>query len=227
MANHTPDPAIAQRSLRITEIYASIQGESTWAGAPCVFIRLTRCPLRCVWCDTAYSFHGGENRSIAEIVAEASGFGIGLVEITGGEPLAQEECPLLARALLDSGHTVLVETSGALPIAALPRETIKIMDLKCPGSGECARNHWPNLDALDPARDEVKFVIASRQDYEWARDAIRTRGIAHRCHAVLLSPAFGLIAPRDIVAWMLEDHLPARFQLQMHKFIWPPDQKGV
>ncbi len=208
-------------------MYASIQGESTWAGVPCVFVRLARCPLRCTWCDTTYSFYGGETRTIDAVVSEATAYGIDCVELTGGEPLAQAGCTTLAQRLLDRGHTVLVETSGAYPINVLPAATIKIMDLKCPDSGECARNLWDNLDALDPQQDEVKFVLASRKDYEWTRDVIRRHALEQRCRAILLSPVFGRIEPRDIVAWMLADALPARFQLQMHKFIWPPDQKGV
>lgn len=223
----TTEAASGARTLRIIEVYASVQGESTWAGLPCVFIRLARCNLRCAWCDTAYSFKGGEKRTIESLVDEAAAFGIPLVEVTGGEPLAQRDCGLLCEGLIARGHTVLVETSGSLPITILPEAAIKIMDLKCPDSGECARNHWPNLEALNPAQDEVKFVLASRRDYEWCRDVIRERRLETRCKAILLSPVFGRINPRDIVAWMLEDHLPARFQLQMHKFIWPPDMKGV
>ena len=214
-------------TLRVTEIFRSIQGESTWAGLPCVFVRLARCNLRCRWCDTAYAFRGGEKIAVADIAARVASEGVGLVEITGGEPLAQAACPALARALLDAGHTVLVETSGSLPIDVLPAGVARIMDLKCPDSGESARNHWPNIGLLDPALDEVKFVIASRRDYAWARDVIGEHALATRCRAVLLSPVFGAVDAKDIVAWMLEDALPARFQLQMHKFIWPPDQKGV
>ncbi len=210
----------------VTEIYQSIQGESTWAGLPCVFVRLTGCPLRCVWCDTAYAFQGGTRRPIDEVVDEALAYDCPLVEITGGEPLAQKGCGPLAQALLDADCTVLCETSGALPIDRLPEGVIRIMDLKCPGSGEEARNDWSNIDRLGPA-DEVKFVIADRADYEWSRDAVRRYTLDSRCRAVLFSPVFGAAPPRDLVAWILEDGLPVRFQLQLHKFVWPPDQKGV
>ncbi|HOF38519.1 MAG TPA: radical SAM protein [Candidatus Hydrogenedentes bacterium] len=226
-SKHPARPAKAsEKTLVVTEIYRSIQGESTWAGRPCTFIRLTGCNLRCVWCDTSYAFKGGTRMTIAEILAECRRLGCALVEITGGEPLLQKACPRLAEALLAEGYTVLCETSGSLPIADLPRDVVKIMDLKCPGSGECEKNDWANLDALGP-RDEIKFVIASRADYEWSRDVFRKYNLAARCHAVLFSPVFGAIAPKDIVAWLLEDALDARFQLQLHKFIWPPSQKGV
>jgi len=217
----------ATESLRLIEIYASVQGESTWAGLPCVFVRLARCNLRCRWCDTAYSFKGGEKRRLADIVDEVAGYGIPLVEITGGEPLAQKACPLLCEMLLERGHTVLVETSGSLPIDVLPAPVYTIMDLKCPGSGEVRRNHWPNIEALDPDRDEVKFVIASREDYEWSRDTVTRYNLTERCRAVLFSPVFGEAAPAEMVDWILEDKLPVRFQLQMHKFIWDPAERGV
>lgn len=214
-------------TLRITEIYHSIQGESTWAGLPCTFVRLARCNLRCVWCDTTYSFYGGTPTSIDDIVAECDGYNCSLVEITGGEPLAQKDgCVDLCQRLIDQGYTVLIETSGSLPIAPLPAEVIKIMDLKCPDSGECDKNDYSNIEALSPD-DEVKFVLASRRDYEWARDQIREYELAQRCKAVLFSPVFGSIEPKDIVDWITQDKLPVRFQLQMHKFIWPPDMKGV
>lgn len=216
-----------EKTVRLIELYASIQGESTWAGLPCTFIRFARCPLRCTWCDTTYSFTGGEPWSIASVLAETERLGPRLVEITGGEPLAQETCTDLCVALLERDFTVLIETSGALPIDVLPVDVVKIMDLKCPDSGECERNHWPNIEVLSPERDEVKFVIASRRDYEWCREIIGRYTLETHCKSILLSPAFGLIEPREIVDWMLEDRLPARFQLQMHKFIWDPKQKGV
>lgn len=215
-----------QKILRITEIYKSIQGESTWAGLPCIFVRLTRCNLRCVWCDTAYAFHGGEDKTIGDVVEQCRALDCPLVEITGGEPLAQEACTDLAQALLDAGFTVLIETSGSLPIDVLPAGVIRIMDLKCPDSGECDKNHWPNIETLN-GRDEVKFVIASRRDYEWARDHTRQHDLARRCHAVLFSPVFGAIDAADLVQWILDDKLPVRFQLQLHKFIWPPAARGV
>jgi len=216
-----------RKTLRVIEVYPSIQGESTWAGLPCTFVRLARCNLRCSWCDTEYSFHGGENWTLTDLLARVGEAGIALVEVTGGEPLAQAECVDLCALLTEAGYTVLIETSGSLPIDVLPPEVVKIMDLKCPGSGECDKNHWPNLEALDPAQDEVKFVIASRRDYEWARDVVQEHGLVARCKAVLFSPVFGQIAPKQIVDWILEDRLNVRFQLQMHKFIWPPDARGV
>jgi 7-carboxy-7-deazaguanine synthase len=214
-------------TLRITETYASIQGESTWAGLPCFFIRLARCNLRCVWCDTAYSFHGGEKRSITQLVAAAEDAGIPLVELTGGEPLAQAACVPLAAALIQAGFTVLVETSGSLPIDVLPEDAIVIMDLKCPDSGECERNHWPNLEALRANRDEVKFVIASRRDYEWARGVVREHALVSQCKAVLFSPVWDRVNPKDLAAWILEDGLAVRMQLQMHKVVWGAETKGV
>lgn len=214
-------------TVRMNEIYASIQGESTWAGMPCVFVRLARCNLRCRWCDTVYSFKGGENRAIGEVVTEACAYEIPLIEITGGEPLVQRSCPALCQAFLDRGHTVLIETSGSLPIDRLPPEVIKIMDLKCPDSGEVKSNYWPNIDALNPDQDEVKFVIASREDYEWSREVVTRYTLEKRCHSILFSPVFGAVEPADMVAWILEDKLPVRFQLQMHKFIWAPAARGV
>ncbi len=218
------DPA--KNSLRVTEIYKSVQGESTWAGLPCTFVRLARCPLRCVWCDTAYSFRGGEKMTLGAIVKGCDGHGCGLVEITGGEPLVQGGCPALAKLLLDSGHTVLVETSGSLPIDVLPAEAIKIMDLKCPGSGECNKNYWPNIDALSP-RDEVKFVIVDREDYDWSKSVVSEHRLSKRCKAVLFSPVLDALEPKTLVDWVLADGLDVRVQLQLHKFIWTPDTKGV
>lgn len=215
------------KTLRLVEIYESVQGESTWAGLPCTFIRLARCNLRCRWCDTTYSFHGGEKRTVEEIVTAVRGYGAPLVEVTGGEPLAQDACRDLCEALVAAGYTVLIETSGSLPIDGLPEAVVRIMDLKCPDSGECDKNHWPNLGYLRADRDEVKFVIASRRDYAWAREVVLEEHLHQRCKAVLFSPVFGEINPQDMVAWILEDGLPVRFQLQMHKFIWPPDMKGV
>lgn len=221
------DSRLAEQ-VRLSEIYFSVQGESTWAGLPCVFVRLARCNLRCRWCDTTFSFYGGEKRPIAEVLAAVAAYGAPLVEITGGEPLAQKACIPLAELLVEAGYTVLVETSGSLPINTLPDAAIRIMDLKCPDSDMSAHNDWSNIEYLRADRDEVKFVIASRRDYEWSRDAVRRYNLEKRCRAVLFSPVFGDIEPKDIVAWMLEDGLNAvRFQLQMHKFIWPPDARGV
>ncbi len=214
-------------TLRVTEIFHSIQGESTWAGLPCVFVRLTGCNLRCAWCDTSYAFAGGTTMTLDAILAKVAEYKTKFVEITGGEPLAQQGCAALAQRLLDAGYTVLVETSGSLPIDILPEGVIRIMDLKCPDSGECERNHWSNLEELRPERDEVKFVIASRRDYEWSRDVVLKYTLLERCHAVLFSPVFDLVAPRDLAEWILADRLPVRLQLQVHKFIWAPNQRGV
>jgi 7-carboxy-7-deazaguanine synthase len=217
--------------LRITEIFHSIQGESTWAGLPCTFVRLTGCPLRCVWCDTEYSFHGGEKMSIDDIVARVDAIGTPLVEITGGEPLIHRNAFVLAERLLDRGCTVLVETSGAVDIAPLDPRTHRIMDLKCPDSGESARNLWSNLEHLTE-RDEVKFVIASRNDYEWARNVIRERGLdgrvqEGRLRALLFSPVWGALDLQQLAEWILEDRLPVRYQVQLHKIIWGPGVHGV
>jgi len=218
-------PAPAER-LRITEIYKSIQGESTFAGLPCIFVRTTGCNLRCTWCDSAYSFYGGSWMTLDAIMAEVAKLDCKLVEITGGEPLLQPGVPVLAERLQRAGKTVLVETSGERPIETLPDGVIRIMDLKCPDSGESGRNRAENIPHLK-AYDEVKFVLASRRDYEFARDAIREHNLGERVNSVLLSVVFGKLEPVRVVDWMLEDQLPARFQLQMHKFIWDPLAKGV
>ena len=224
----TTMPSRTETTVRMNEIYCSVQGESTWAGLPCVFIRLARCNLRCRWCDTKYSFYGGENQTIGEILDQVKAIGVPLVEITGGEPLAQKSCVPLAEALIDAGYTVLIETSGSLPINTLPDAVVRIMDLKCPDSDMSEHNDWSNIESLQPDRDEVKFVIASRRDYEWSRDVVRQYNLTERCKAVLFSPVFGEVVPKDIVDWILEDDLhEVRFQLQMHKFIWPPDERGV
>ncbi|MGO9454502.1 MAG: radical SAM protein [Candidatus Binataceae bacterium] len=212
--------------LHINEIFYSIQGESTHAGRPCVFVRLTGCNLRCRWCDTEYAFYEGRKLTTAEVAAIVASHGCKLVEITGGEPLLQEGVYPLIDALLNSDHTVMIETSGAADVSRLDPRVIKIMDLKCPGSGECDRNLWSNLDHLSD-RDEVKFVVADRTDYEWARDVIRTRGITDRINAILISPVFGELDPATLAKWVLEDRIPARLQIQMHKHIWPPDTRGV
>ncbi len=212
--------------LHVNEIFLSVQGESTHAGRPCVFVRLTGCNLRCRWCDTEYAFYDGRRMTIDELAEIVDGYRCELVEITGGEPLLQEGVYALIDRLLAAGHTVMVETSGAVDVSRLDPRVIKIMDLKCPGSGECARNLWSNLDRLT-GRDEIKFVIADRADYEWARDVIRSRGLAARVAAILLSPAFGELEPARLAAWMLEDRLPARLQLQIHKYVWPPNARGV
>ena len=211
--------------MRITEIFFSIQGESTHAGKPCVFVRLTGCPLRCVWCDTAYAFHGGTERSLDSIVGEVERHGCRLVEITGGEPLAQPEVHALISALADRGYTVLIETSGAIDIAPVdPRATL-IMDLKCPGSGMADRNLWSNIPKLKPT-DEIKFVIKDRTDYDWAAATVRERALTDR-HTVLFSPVFGDMNPQTLAEWVLADRLPVRCQLQLHKYIWDPAMRGV
>ncbi len=217
---------MSSERLHINEIFYSIQGESTHAGRACVFVRLTGCNLRCSYCDTDYAFYDGRKMTIAEVAEVLDGFRCELIEITGGEPLLQEGVYPLIEALLARGRTVMVETSGASDVGQLDPRVIKIMDLKCPGSGEAHRNLWSNLQHLTP-RDEVKFVLCDRADYEWARDVIRSRDLASRVGAVLISCAFGLLEPARVAAWMLEDRLPARLQLQLHKYIWPPDARGV
>jgi 7-carboxy-7-deazaguanine synthase len=215
-----------QTQLVVNEIFLSIQGESTHAGRPCAFVRLTGCSLRCDWCDTSYAFYEGRRMALGEVVEQIDGFGCDLVEVTGGEPLLQEGVYALVSELLARGHTVMIETSGACDVSRLDARAIKIMDFKCPASGEMERNLWTNLDYLT-ARDEVKFVVTNRADYEWARDVIRRRRLAERVKAVLLSCAFGRLEPARLAAWMLEDRLPARLQLQLHKLLWPPDARGV
>ncbi|MBS0180590.1 MAG: 7-carboxy-7-deazaguanine synthase QueE [Nitrospira sp.] len=211
--------------LKVTEIFHSIQGESTHAGRPCVFVRLTGCPLRCTWCDTAYAFYGGRDLTENDVIDQVRAFGCPLVEVTGGEPLSQPEaCSLLAR-LCDEGFEVLLETSGAIDTAGVDRRVRVVLDVKCPGSGMAERMHWPNLERL-ASQDEVKFVIKDRGDYEWARDLIRRRDLAARC-TVLVSPVFGETDPRQLAEWVLADRLPVRFQLQLHKHVWAPDMRGV
>ena len=210
----------------MNEIYLSVQGESTWAGLPCVFVRLTFCDLRCTYCDTEYAFYEGNKMALGEIVEKVRSFGCPLVEVTGGEPLLQPNCVPLLHMLCEAGFTVLLETSGAHDIAAVDPRVHRIMDLKTPSSGEEGRNLYANIAHLTP-RDELKFVVGSREDYEWAREKIRGHDLATKVNSVLLSPVFGKIAPSDMVSWMLEDKLPARFQLQMHKFIWEPRARGV
>ena len=217
--------------LRVTEVFHSIQGESTWAGLPCTFVRLTGCPLRCVWCDTEYAFHGGEPRSLDSIVDTVRAIGTRLVEITGGEPLVHPNAFRLAERLVGEGFTVLVETSGAVDVSPLDSRVHKIMDLKCPGSGEADKNLWENLRALT-VRDEVKFVVADRADYQWAKDVIRERDLDRRLAerslgALLVSPVWGGLALADLARWILEDRLPVRLQTQLHKHIWGTDAQGV
>jgi 7-carboxy-7-deazaguanine synthase len=215
-----------EKTLTINEIYHSIQGESTWAGRPCVFVRLTFCDLRCNYCDTEYAFYEGKKQTLKEIVDLVAAFNCPLVEITGGEPLLQKNVLPLMSILADVGYTILLETSGAHDISKIDPRVHRIMDLKTPGSGESARNLFSNIEHLTQ-RDEVKFVIGSREDYEWSREQATRHALAKRCRAVLFSPIFGRIDPRAIVEWILADKLPVRFQLQMHKFIWTPTQRGV
>ena len=211
--------------MRITEIFHSIQGESSYAGQPCVFVRLTGCPLRCTWCDTDYAFYGGHECAIDEVLAKVHTYGCRLVEVTGGEPLVQpESLPLMTR-LCDAGYTVLLETSGAVDIAPVDPRAHIILDVKCPGSGMTDRMHWPNLSQL-AAKDEAKFVMADRADYDWAREILTQYDLASRC-PVLFSPVFGSLDVRQLAEWTLADRLPVRFQLQMHKYIWAPDMRGV
>ena len=217
---------MAEKKLTVNEIYHSVQGESTWAGRPCVFVRLTFCDLRCSYCDTEYAFYEGNKMLLAEIVSQAATFGCPLVEITGGEPLLQKNVLPLMTMLCDAGYTVLLETSGAHDISTVDKRVHRIMDLKTPGSGEVEKNLWANIEHLT-SQDEVKFVIGSREDYEWSREKVTRFDLAKTCHAVLFSPIFGRIDPRQIVDWILADRLDVRFQLQMHKFIWAPTQRGV
>jgi 7-carboxy-7-deazaguanine synthase len=213
-------------TLVVNEIYQSIQGESSWAGWPCTFVRLTACDLRCSYCDTEYAFYEGKKRPLEQVISEVLAFDCPMVEVTGGEPLLQKNVLPLMTALCDAGKTVLIETSGAHDISMIDPRVHRIMDLKTPGSGECARNLMENIPHL-AKRDEVKFVIGSREDYEWSRGMVREHDLPSLVNCVLFSPIFGRIEPRQIVEWMLEDKLPVRFQLQMHKFIWEPRARGV
>jgi 7-carboxy-7-deazaguanine synthase len=212
--------------LTINEIFHSIQGESTHSGRPCVFVRLAACDLRCSWCDTPYAFYEGTKRSVDEVAQQVAGFGCALVEITGGEPLLQRDVYPLMDRLLESGLTVMVETGGHLSIDEVPPQVIRIVDVKCPGSGESGRNHWENLSLLT-AHDEVKFVIRDRADYDFARGVVSRYALTGRCAAVLFSPVHGVLAPKDLAAWILEDRLQVRLQLQAHKYIWGADVRGV
>jgi 7-carboxy-7-deazaguanine synthase len=227
--------------MQITEIYKSLQGESTYAGLPCVFVRLTGCNLRCTWCDSEYTFHGGRRMAVDEIRSEVSRLSPdgGLVEITGGEPMLQErELVPFMQSLLDDDYSVLIETSGERPLERVPAGVVKIVDVKCPDSGEGNTFHMANLQTLT-ARDEIKFVLSSRADYEFARDFTKEHDLSQRVNAVLFSPAFRkdatgardsshcLLDPRELAEWIIEDNVPARLGLQLHKFIWDPAVKGV
>ena len=211
--------------MRVTEIFHSIQGESSFAGQPCVFIRLTGCPLRCTWCDTEYAFYGGNEQSIDEILEKVGSYGCQLVEVTGGEPLAQSDAFRLITKLCERGYDVLIETSGAIDTSPVDARAHVILDVKCPGSGMSDRIHWPNVARLTK-KDEAKFVLADRADYEWARHVLAEHGLANRC-TVLMSPVFGSLDPRQLAEWVLSDHLDVRLQLQLHKLIWTPDMRGV
>ena len=210
-------------SLRVNEIYFSIQGESSHAGLPCVFVRLTGCNLRCIWCDTEYAFYEGDWKSLDQIVAEAAQFGCKLVELTGGEPLLQKESFALVDKLIEAGFKVLIETSGSISLEQLNPEAIKIMDIKCPGSQMAHKNYWENIDYLTP-KDEVKFVLADRRDYDFAVNFIRAHALPGKIN---LSPVFGKLHPRDLAEWILADGLDVRLGLQIHKFIWDPAARGV
>jgi 7-carboxy-7-deazaguanine synthase len=212
--------------LTVNEIFYSIQGESTRAGEPCVFVRLTACDLRCSWCDTEYAFYEGTKRSIDDVVAEVEKYSCPLVEVTGGEPLIQDDVYPLMERLLEGGRTVMLETGGHRSIARVPPDVIKIVDVKCPGSGEAEKNCWDNLGALAP-HDQVKFVIQDRGDYDYAVDVVRRFDLARRCAAVLFAPVHGVLEPKLLSEWILADRVQARLQLQIHKIVWPPNTRGV
>lgn len=205
-------------TLRITEIFFSLQGETSRVGLPTVFIRLTGCPLRCVWCDTEYAFSGGESIGLADVLSRVAGFRARFVCVTGGEPLAQPTCLPLLTALCDADYSVSLETSGALDVSEVDRRVSKVLDIKAPGSGEVTKNRWENL-AHVTAQDEIKFVLANRADYDWARTVLIDRKLSERC-PVLFSPVHGQLAPRELAEWILSDALPVRLQLQQHKIIW-------
>jgi 7-carboxy-7-deazaguanine synthase len=216
----------ADRRLRINEIFYSLQGESTFTGRPCVLVRLTGCQMRCRWCDTEYAFHEGSWMSLEEVLAEVAVHRCPLVEVTGGEPLLQPGTRPLLAALCDAGYEVLLETGGGLDVAGVDPRVRRIVDVKCPGSGEADKNDWTNLGRL-AAHDEVKFVVKDRVDYEFVRDVINRHSLAGRTAAVLLSPVHGVLDPRTFSEWILADHLPVRLQLQVHKIVWAPETRGV
>jgi 7-carboxy-7-deazaguanine synthase len=213
--------------LRVTEIFRSIQGESTHAGRPCTFVRLTGCPMRCVWCDSEYTFTGGDHFQIDDVVAQVHAFGCNLVEVTGGEPLAQKSAFELVRRLCDEGFEVLVETGGYVSTAELDERAKVILDVKCPASGEEPRNHWQNLERLRSDKDEVKFVVADRSDWDYAQTVIKKYDLQTRARAVLISPAWEQIDLRDLANWVAQSGLNIRMQLQLHKYIWGPEVRGV
>ena len=211
------EASIAPR-LRITEIFHSLQGEARDVGRPTVFVRLTGCPLRCVWCDTTYSFHGGEWRNIDAILDEVKSYGAKNVCVTGGEPLSQKRCIDLLKQLCDHGYDVSLETSGAIDVSDVDPRVSRVVDVKAPGSGEVERNLWSNLDVLT-GRDQIKFVLADRADYDWSRDVISQRDLSNRCD-ILFSPVYGKLEPRELAEWILADRLPVRMQIQLHKVLW-------
>ena len=213
--------------LRVTEIFRSIQGESTHMGRPCAFVRLTGCPMRCVWCDSEYTFTGGEHMTIDDVLAQVHSFGCRLVEVTGGEPLAQREAWALISRLCDEGYEVLIETGGYVSTEGVDERARLILDVKCPASGEEARNHWPNMERLRADADEVKFVIANRNDWDYARGVIARYDLERRARAVLISPVWGEVDLREMAEWVSESGLNVRMQLQMHKQIWGPEARGV
>ena len=219
-------PGTTNAVLTVNEIFHSVQGESTYAGRPCVFVRLTACDLRCSWCDTPYAFYEGSKRSLDEVIGEVDRYGCSLVEVTGGEPLLQEDVYPLMQRLLESGKTVLLETGGHRSTERVPDEVVTILDVKCPGSGEVGKNDWKNLERLRP-QDEVKFVVKDRADYEFARDVIARHELAGRAAAIHLSPVHGVLDPKTLSEWVLADKLAVRVQLQLHKYIWSPDTRGV
>ncbi|MBX3664061.1 MAG: 7-carboxy-7-deazaguanine synthase QueE [Burkholderiales bacterium] len=218
VADRSAESAEGLATLRVTEVFHSLQGETSRSGLPTVFVRLTGCPLRCGYCDTAYAFHGGESLALDEILRRVAGYGAQYVTLTGGEPLAQKHAPLLLRRLADAGYSVSLETSGALDVSPVDPRISKILDLKTPGSGESARNLWSNLDHLTP-RDEIKFVICDEADYLWSREQLQSRRLDRLC-PLLFSPVHGRLEPQRLAEWILRDRLPVRFQLQLHKQLW-------
>lgn len=212
--------------LTINEIFHSIQGESTHAGRPCVFVRLTACDLRCSWCDTPYAFHEGRKMTVEDVMSRVREYGCDVVELTGGEPLLQKDVYPLMQRLLDEGRTVMIETGGHLSVDDVPEGVVRVIDVKCPGSGESASVHWGNLERLRPT-DELKFVIKDRGDYEFARDVVARYGLTSKTAAVLFSPVHGVMNARELAEWILADGLPVRLQLQAHKYIWDPATRGV
>ncbi|MCM8525828.1 MAG: radical SAM protein [Lentisphaeraceae bacterium] len=211
--------------LRVTEIYKSIQGEGSHAGYPCTFVRLTGCNLRCSWCDTEYGYNGGQDFSIEEVLDKVNSLGCNLVEVTGGEPLLQEETPKLVDLLLENGYTVLIETAGSIDISCVSDKAVRIVDMKCPGSGMLDKNLYKNLDLVTD-KDEVKFVIKDKADFDWSCELIRKHSLEEKTK-VLLSPVYGVLKEEDLASWILESGLKSRMQIQLHKIIWGPDKTGV